>query len=145
MILQHFTLVSALLGGGLIGLSAVLLLYFNGRIAGISSIMSGLATTTGSNRLWRISFLLGLMLGAAFWQAVSADQPVFRQHYPNLLIICGGFLVGFGTRLGSGCTSGHGICGLALLSRRSIFATLTFMLSGFLTVFLLRHVVQVTA
>lgn len=142
--MQNFTPLSALLGGSLIGLSAVLLLWFNGRIAGISSIMSGLITTSGANRSWRICFLVGLMLGAALWQAASPVSFTIRQNYPIGLIIGGGFLVGFGTRLGSGCTSGHGICGIAMLSTRSIVATLTFMTSGILTVYLIRQVLQVS-
>ncbi|QPK65052.1 YeeE/YedE family protein [Methylomonas sp. LL1] len=137
--MQNFTPVSALLGGALIGFSAVLLLWFNGRIAGISSIMSGLFTTGGANRHWRISFLIGLMLGAAIWQFYMPEVLQFRQGYPLSLIMAGGFLVGLGTRIGSGCTSGHGICGIALLSPRSIAATLTFMASGLLTVYLIRH------
>jgi uncharacterized protein len=144
-VLQNFTPFPALLGGALIGLSAVLLFRFNGRIAGISSIMSGLLTTAGSHRHWRIAFLAGLMLGAAIWQAVTPFALSFRQDYPIWLIIGGGFLVGVGTRLGSGCTSGHGICGIALLSSRSIVATLTFMSTGLLTVFLLRHIFRITA
>lgn len=138
--MQNFTPVSALLGGALIGISAFLLLWFNGRIAGISSIMSGLYTTEGANRHWRISFLIGLLLGAFLWHWFNPDGLTLRQNYPLPLIVMGGFLVGFGTRLGSGCTSGHGICGIALLSMRSITATLTFMASGLLTVFLIRHI-----
>jgi len=141
--LQHFTPVSALIGGSLIGLSAFLLLWFNGRIAGISTIMSGLYTTTGTNRRWRIFFLVGLLLGAVIWQWLSPDAPSLRQNYPWPLILAGGFLVGFGTRIGSGCTSGHGICGIALSSIRSIIATLTFMGGGLLTVYLIRHVFQI--
>ena len=143
--MQNFTPLSALIGGALIGLSAVLLLWFNGRVAGISSIMSGLTTTSGANRNWRISFLLGLMLGAAIWQSILPASFSLRQDYPMTLIIFGGFLVGFGTRLGSGCTSGHGICGIAMLSARSIVATLIFMCSGMLTVYVLSHILQVTA
>lgn len=143
--MQNFTPVSALFGGALIGLSAFILLWFNGRIAGISSIMSGLFAASGPNRHWRMAFLAGLMLGAAIWQAFAAETFAARQNYPILLIVVGGFLVGFGTRIGSGCTSGHGICGIALLSPRSIAATLTFMASGMLTVYLLRHVLQVSA
>ena len=138
--MQNFTPVSALLGGALIGISALILFWFNGRIAGISSIMSGLLTTNGFNRHWRLAFLSGLLLGAAIWQGLYPEYINLRQDYPLALIMIGGFLVGMGTRIGSGCTSGHGICGIALLSRRSIFATLTFMSSGLLTVFLLRHI-----
>lgn len=143
--MEHFTPISALLGGGLIGLSAVLLLWVSGRIAGISSIMSGLITTHGSNRHWRVLFLSGLLLGAWGWQGLTTNELAIRQDYPPGLIIFGGLLVGIGTRLGSGCTSGHGICGIALFSRRSISATLMFMSSGLLTVFLLRHVFLVSA
>ena len=102
--------------------------------------MSGLLTTTGTNRHWRLAFLSGLLIGAAIWQGLYPESINLRQNYPLALILGGGFLVGFGTRIGSGCTSGHGICGIALLSRRSIFATLTFMSSGLLTVYLIRHV-----
>ena len=143
--MQNFTPLTALLGGALIGISAFLLLWFNGRIAGISTIMSGLYTTEGANRHWRISFLIGLLLGAFIWQWFSPESLIFRQNYPLSLIVIGGFLVGFGTRLGSGCTSGHGICGIALLSPRSITATLTFMASGLLTVYLIRHIFLITA
>lgn len=143
--MQNFTPISALLGGALIGFSAFLLLWFNGRIAGVSSIMSGLFTTQGANRHWRIAFLLGLMLGAASWQFFATEAITFRQNYPLPLMIVGGFLVGLGTRLGSGCTSGHGICGNALLSPRSMAATLTFMASGLLTVYLIRHIFHINA
>lgn len=136
---------TAFLGGTLIGLSAVIMLWLNGRITGISSIMSGLLTATGADRVWRLLFLLAMLAGAALWQSLADSNPAPRQDYPLGLIVVGGFLVGFGTRLGSGCTSGHGICGLALFSRRSIVATLVFMSFGFLTVFVLRHVLRVTA
>jgi uncharacterized membrane protein YedE/YeeE len=139
MVLQNFTPVSALMGGALIGISTLILFRFNGRIAGISSIMSGLLTASGNNRHWRLAFLSGLLIGAALWQGLYPESISLRQNYPLDLILGGGFLVGFGTRIGSGCTSGHGICGMALLSRRSIFATLTFMGSGLLTVYLIRH------
>lgn len=143
--LQNFTPVSALLGGALIGLSAVLLLGISGRVAGISSIMSGLITTQGSNRHWRIVFLIGLVIGTGLWQVFAAEPLLLRQGYPIWLIAVGGFLVGLGTRIGSGCTSGHGICGIALFSKRSITATLIFMACGLLTVFLLRHLFLISA
>lgn len=142
--MQNFTPFSALLGGALIGISAVMLLWCNGRIAGISGIMSGLLTTSGANRHWRIAFLLGLMLGAALWQSVTPQLFVPRQNYPVWLIVSGGLLVGLGTRLSSGCTSGHGICGIALMSRRSLVATLTFMACGLLSVYLLRHFLSIS-
>lgn len=143
--MQNFTPVSALLGGALIGLSAVLLLGISGRVAGISSIMSGLITTRGANRHWRIVFLLGLVLGPGLWQLFATTPPTLRQDYPLWLLVPGGFLVGLGTRIGSGCTSGHGICGIALFSKRSITATLIFMACGLLTVFVLRHFFLINA
>jgi uncharacterized protein len=139
--LANFTPYSALLGGALIGLSAVILLLFNGRIAGISSIMNGLFKSPLAEVSWRATFLLGLILGTLIFQLITPDFNSPRQGYPFWLIGLGGFLVGIGTRLGSGCTSGHGICGIANFSPRSILATLTFMATGFLTVYIIRHLI----
>ena len=128
------------LGGGLlIGLSAVLLLAFNGRIAGISGILGGLVLDRKAHdRLWRLLFLSGLLAGAAL--AGLLPIPVPSSSTLHWLALTGaGLLVGFGTRLGNGCTSGHGICGLARLSGRSLAAVLTFMGFGFLTVYVIRH------
>jgi uncharacterized membrane protein YedE/YeeE len=114
-------ILGGLIGGALIGIAASLLLLLNGRIAGISGILSGVfGTIGGTERYWRLAFVIGLICGAAIY-------------------FVAGLLVGFGTRLGSGCTSGHGVCGLARLSPRSLAATGTFILFGMLTVFLLRH------
>ncbi len=143
--MYNFTPLSSLLGGALIGLSAVMLLWLNGRIAGISSIMSGLFTTAGANRHWRIAFLSGLLIGTALSQALAGVVLMPRQDYPHWLIIGGGLLVGIGTRVGSGCTSGHGICGIALFSKRSIVATAIFMACGLATVFVLRHLLSVSS
>jgi len=143
--LQNFTPLSAFLGGSLIGLSAVLLLWCNGRIAGISSIMNGLFQPDPANYYWRACFLLGLLAGSAAWFQLTDAQLPIRPNASSALIAAGGFLVGLGTRIGSGCTSGHGICGIALLSVRSILATLTFMLTGILSVYLVRHVLGVLA
>jgi len=140
--LENFTPYSALFGGVLIGLSAVLLLYFNGRIAGISGIMNGVFNTPKQEALWRLAFLSGLILGGLLFQFIASDFIHFRQNYPLWLTAGGGFLVGFGTRLGNGCTSGHGICGMANFSPRSICATLCFMGSGFVSVYLIKHVLQ---
>ncbi len=133
-----FTPFSALIGGMLIGLAASLLLLLNGRIAGISSIFHN------SLRLhvqsWQWLFLTGLLLGTAFFRLVPVVDESVRHGFPLPLLIVAGLLVGFGTRLGSGCTSGHGICGISRLSLRSIVATLTFMLSGFLVTWCVRHV-----
>jgi uncharacterized protein len=138
-----FTPISALIGGGFIGLAAALLWLALGRIAGISGILGralgGAASAT--ERAWRILFLLGLPVGA--WLAVRAGWATPPGVPPaNLLLAAiGGVLVGFGTRLGSGCTSGHGICGLARLSPRSLAATMIFMAAGMASVFLLRHAI----
>jgi len=128
-----------LAGGGLIGLSAVLLLALNGRIAGISGILGGLVVDrSATDRAWRLLFLVGLLLGAAAAGLLPIPVPAGSSlKWPALVVA--GLLVGFGTRTGSGCTSGHGICGLARFSKRSFAAVLTFMGTGFLTVFLLRH------
>jgi uncharacterized membrane protein YedE/YeeE len=140
--LEYFTPVSALLGGALIGLSVTLLLLFNGRIAGISGILNGVFILPRDEKTWRILFLLGLILGAALFNQLMPNFFSLRQNYPFWLLVSGGLLVGFGTRMGSGCTSGHGICGIARLSIRSILATLTFMASGIFTVFIIRHVLE---
>lgn len=133
------SLARGLVGGLLIGISALLLLAFNGRIAGISGIAGGLAfdAKTG-DRSWRGLFLLGLLAGAALAALLPIPAPAASMlHW--LPLAGAGLLVGFGTRLGMGCTSGHGICGLARLSKRSFVAVLTFMAFGFLTVFVIRH------
>jgi len=142
--LENFTPVSALLGGALIGLSISLLLMLNGRMAGISGIMNGLFSSPKKEEIWRGLFLLGLIFGAVIFQLLTNDSLSLRQDYPKVLIIIGGFLVGMGTRMGSGCTSGHGICGIASFSIRSISATITFMLSGMLTVFIVKHIAGIT-
>ncbi len=142
--MENFTPVSALLGGALIGLSVSLLLLLNGRMAGISGIMNGVFSAPKKEEMWRAIFLVGLILGAVIFQLITNDSLQLRENYPVLLIIIGGFLVGFGTRMGSGCTSGHGICGIANFSVRSITATVTFMASGGITVFILKHLLGVT-
>jgi uncharacterized membrane protein YedE/YeeE len=129
----EFTPVSALVGGGLIGLAAVLLLKFNGRIAGISGIVNGALTMQSGDRLWRLLFILGLVIGGYVYQVATAQPLLTREGFPMGLLIVAGLLVGFGTRLGSGCTSGHGVCGIARLSSRSIVATLAFLGTGMFT------------
>jgi len=137
--MDHFTPVSALLGGLLIGLAATLLWLTNGRIAGISGIVGNLPTSRAGDIFWRVSFLVGLVAAPLVYSAV-AGTPIVRLDAGVPAIIGGGLLVGFGTRLGGGCTSGHGVCGLARRSRRSVVATGLFMAAGFLTVFFVRHV-----
>ncbi|MCS6915507.1 MAG: YeeE/YedE family protein [Myxococcales bacterium] len=139
MISPHVAPASALAGGVLLGLSASLLLLLNGRIAGISGIFGGLLLPGTTDRPWRAWFVAGLLLaGLAFvWLRPEAFATV--GDIPLTTAALAGLLVGFGTRTGSGCTSGHGICGLARLSRRSVAATLTFMSTGAATVFVMRH------
>ena len=132
--------VLALFGGVLIGLSAALLLLFNGRVAGISGIAGGLLQPARGETAWRIAFLVGLVGGGLFL-SVAAPESIGAPAVGGLgLAVVAGVLVGFGTRLGSGCTSGHGVCGLARGSIRSLAATLTFMATAALTVFVVRHV-----
>ena len=138
--MADFNLIGGLIGGVLIGLAATLLLLFNGRIAGISGIFGGLITPNStSERLWRAAFVIGLVCGAAIYGWVRGAFPMELQSGGWLLLLAG-LLVGFGTRLGSGCTSGHGVCGLARRSPRSLAATAIFIACGMLTVFLTRHV-----
>ena len=133
-----FTPVGGFVGGLLIGLAVALMLLLNGRVAGISGILGGLLTLRAGDAIWRAAFVAGLVLGALAYVS-TAEVPV-RVLAPLPAVLAGGLLVGFGTRLGSGCTSGHGLCGMARLSRRSVAATATFFGVAMLTVFLTRHV-----
>jgi uncharacterized membrane protein YedE/YeeE len=139
--MANFTPISAAIGGALIGLAAVLLMLFNGRIAGISGIMDGLVNPRTDDRLWRAAFIVGLI--AAPLAAALAGHAIPMPQMPTsmITIAVAGLLVGFGTRLGSGCTSGHGICGIARLSPRSIAATMVFMVAAIVVVALMRHVI----
>jgi uncharacterized membrane protein YedE/YeeE len=137
---------AALIGGMLIGTSATILLAFNGRIAGISGIINGAIapTSRASSERWRWWFLGGLVVGAALYDyggpLVGAPwEPTPRSPLLPVIMIVGGFLVGIGTRLGNGCTSGHGVCGLGRLSGRSLAAVLTFLSVAMLTVAVVRH------
>lgn len=143
--MENFSPVSSFLGGMLIGLSILFLFLFNGRIAGVSGIMTGVIFNNKSDRLWRMVFLLGLVVGPFLYQYFGPQSFIPRENYPLTLLILGGFFVGFGTRMGSGCTSGHGICGIARLSMRSIIATLVFMVSGMATVYLIKYVLGITS
>lgn len=129
----------ALIGGLLIGTSAALLLAFNGRIAGISGIVSG-ALGGARDRSWRWVFLIGMLLGGTVYEYGLSTQPTPSSVFSPWAMIIGGFLVGFGTRLGNGCTSGHGVCGLGRLSIRSLAAVVTFLSTAMITVFVMRHV-----
>lgn len=135
----HFTPWSSLAGGVLIGAATALFVLFNGRIAGISGIVGGLLRPTKGDIGWRIAFVLGLALAPAVYRLV-APLPDVRVDAGSTLLVIAGLLVGIGTRYGSGCTSGHGVCGLSRLSPRSLVATMAFMLAGFATVFVVRHI-----
>ena len=136
----EFNLAPALLGGALIGLSAVLLLWLNGRIAGISGILYGLFTRQSDERNWRLLFVIGLILGGVIYQVVSNAPLATRTDFPLPVLIVAGLLVGIGSRLGSGCTSGHGVCGISRLSQRSVLATVTFITTAIITVAVVRMI-----
>lgn len=133
-----FNGLTALLGGGLISLSATVLLLLSGRIAGISGMVNGAITFTKAET-WRWSFIVELLLGASLYEYGFAVQPTPRSTFAPISMLVGGLLVGWGTRMGNGCTSGHGVCGLGRLSGRSLVAVLTFLMTGMLTVFVIRH------
>jgi uncharacterized membrane protein YedE/YeeE len=138
--MTNFTPVSAAIGGGLIGLSVALLMLLTGRIAGISGIFDDCLGFGTSEKGWRVAFIAGLILAplSAGWIGYAMPPPQMPASWA--LIIAAGLLVGFGTRLGGGCTSGHGICGIARLSVRSMTATAIFMLTAIVVVALTRHV-----
>lgn len=143
--MHHFTPVSALLGGLLIGLASALLLLFHGRIAGITGIVGGAFTQRPAGHAWRWMFLLGLVAGAAGHAAVAGTDASVRTGFPVPLLVLAGLLTGFGTALANGCTSGHGVCGLGRLSVRSLVATLTFLLVAMATTYGVRHVMGVAS
>lgn len=138
--MMNFTPGTALLGGLLLGISALLLLLVQGRIAGISGILAGVMVSFTDVSGWRWLFILGLGSGGAigFWLFDLPAPDLSQITWPWFLVA--GFLVGFGAKLGNGCTSGHGICGIGRLSVRSLVATMIFMLAGMVTVFIMRHV-----
>jgi len=138
--MANFTPVSAAIGGALIGLAAVLLMLFTGRIAGVSGIFGGLLNPQNSDRAWRVAFIAGLILAPLSAALVGQAVPMPQLPKSFIVIAVAGLLVGFGTRLGSGCTSGHGICGIARLSPRSIAATMIFMVAAIIVVALTHHV-----
>lgn len=137
--MTEFTPFSGLAGGLMIGLASVLMLLGTGRIAGISGIFGGLLPPVQGNTGWRVMFVAGLVLGGLVWPLLTGSRlPVDLQvSWPVMLLA--GFLVGFGTRLGSGCTSGHGVCGIGRLAPRSIVATAVFMAAAVITTFVARH------
>ena len=136
-----FTPGSALAGGVLIGIAAGMFVLLNGRIAGISGILGGLLRPASGDVMWRIAFIGGLLVAPLAYALMAAvPAPQIDADYGSLMLA--GLLVGIGTRYGSGCTSGHGVCGLSRLSPRSLVATVTFMAAGFMTVFVIRHLIN---
>ena len=134
----HFTPWAALAGGVLLGLASALFVLLNGRILGISGIVGGLLRSRAGDMGWRLAFLLGMLVAPGlYWLVVGPTQPRIDATWG--MVVMAGLLVGVGTRYGSGCTSGHGVCGLSRMSPRSLVATLAFMGAGFVTVFLIRH------
>jgi uncharacterized membrane protein YedE/YeeE len=139
--MANFTPLSAAIGGALIGLAAVMLMLLAGRVAGISGIAAGLLGIGSIDRGWRIAFIAGLILAPVAAMLAGYAVPVPQMPASWIVVVAAGLLVGFGARLGGGCTSGHGICGIARLSKRSIAATMIFMGTAVVTVALMRHVV----
>lgn len=138
--LVHFTPWASLAGGVLLGLAVAMFVLLNGRVLGISGIVGGLLRPARGDAGWRLAFLAGLLLAPAVW-GLFAPPVLPRFSAGPALLVLAGLLVGWGTRHGSGCTSGHGVCGLARLSPRSLVATVAFMATGLATVFVLRHLV----
>ena len=139
--MDNFTPLPALIGGLLIGTSAALFLVMNGRIAGISGILGGLIPPERGQVGWRLAFLAGMLVSAPVYVMAGGTLPSVRLDASMPLLIVAGLTVGFGTRLGAGCTSGHGVCGIGRGSPRSMVATLVFMAAAITTVFLTRHVI----
>jgi uncharacterized membrane protein YedE/YeeE len=136
---NHFTPWASLGGGVLLGLASALFILLNGRVLGVSGILGGLVRPRPGDTGWRIAFVAGLLVAPTLWR-LFAQPAVPRIEASEAVLVIAGLLVGWGTRYGSGCTSGHGVCGLSRLSPRSLAATLAFMAAGFATVYLVRHV-----
>jgi uncharacterized protein len=137
---NSFTPGAALMGGALIGVAAVGFALLNGRIAGISGIVGGLFQPLAGDVAWRITFIAGLLLAPLVYELLTGELPELHITATNGMLVVAGLLVGVGTRYGSGCTSGHGVCGLSRRSPRSLAATVVFMAMGFASVFVVRHV-----
>jgi hypothetical protein len=135
---NHFTPWSSLAGGVLVGTAAALFILFSGRLLGISGILGGLLSPREGDTGWRLAFLAGMLVAPTVW-ALFATPELPRIEASGTVLMIAGLLVGWGTRHGSGCTSGHGVCGLSRLSPRSLAATLAFMATGFATVYVARH------
>ena len=139
--MENFTPIPALIGGLMIGGAATLLLWTTGRVAGISGVLSGLLSFEKSNFNWRLAFIIGLILGPFVVSELGSGIVPVKIDANIPMLVVAGLLVGVGTRLGSGCTSGHGVCGIARFSSRSIVATVVFMVTGAAIVFIVRHLI----
>lgn len=141
--MENFTPYSALAGGILIGISASILMYLNGRIAGISGIVGGIFNNPSvTEKLWRIAFVCGLILGAFAYNFFFPIEILENDNINTVTLIFGSVIVGFGTAMGGGCTSGHGVCGVSRFSLRSITATVTFLATAMITVYLVNYAVE---
>jgi uncharacterized membrane protein YedE/YeeE len=138
---EHFTPWASLFGGAAIGIAAAMLVLLTGRIAGVSGIIGGLMRPVRGDIAWRVAFIAGLFAAPALYQLVR-QAPVPTIEATHAVVALAGLLVGLGTRYGSGCTSGHGVCGLGRLSPRSLVATVAFMVAAFATVFVVRHLLR---
>ncbi len=140
--MENFTPYLSLAGGVLIGISASILMYLNGRIAGISGIVAGVFSAASmTEKAWRLAFVIGLVIGGAIYMHFFPITIAPRELMSTELLIVGGLVIGFGTTMGSGCTSGHGICGVSRFSLRSLVATATFLLSGIVTVYVFKQII----
>ena len=138
--MESFTPISGLVGGILIGCAAALLLWLNGQIAGVSGVIGGLVRPRGEDAAWRALFATGLVVGVLIYRLAGGPVQAIDITGSVPVLVAGGLLVGFGTQMGNGCTSGHGVCGIARFSIRSITATVTFIAAAVATVFIVRHV-----
>ena len=139
----HFTPWSSLAGGIILGVASALFILINGRVLGISGILGGLLPPKAGDTLWRLAFLAGMFAAPWVFTTLAPSELITPPQIDadTLMLIVAGLLVGIGTRYGSGCTSGHGVCGLSRMSPRSLVATLSFMAAGFLTVYVVRHLI----
>ncbi len=137
--MEQFTPFASLCGGILIGLSASLLLLSDGKIAGISGIVGGLLSPVKNDTAWRVFFVLGLLTGGLLFQLLSAEVFTISITRSTSVLMLAGLFVGFGTRLGNGCTSGHGVCGISRFSPRSLVSTVTFLVTGAITIYIINH------
>jgi len=143
--MENFTPYASAFGGILIGISASILMYLNGRVAGISGIISGAFSSSSIfEKLWRLAFLAGLIGGGYIYSLFFPISIAPQENITTTLLIIGGITIGIGTSMGSGCTSGHGICGVSRFSLRSILATATFLTSGIITVYLVKIILEKT-